>query len=137
MCQSDHLQPSDREEATKEGDFTLNDEDDDDNGDDDQEEWDGETWTNEGEDAEDVKDESAAYLEFLKEEVSQSARLRSESAKGENQSEKFGAAQDESDDELEEETLLETPLDKIEPYGMFKATLFSMFGPNDYLPLYD
>ena len=35
------------------------------------EEWDGEaTWNNEGDDVEDVKDESAAYLEFLKEEVS-------------------------------------------------------------------
>ena len=42
------------------------------------------------------------------------------------QSEKFGAAQDESDDELEEESLLETPLDKVEPYGLFKGTLFSM-----------
>lgn len=35
------------------------------------EEWDVEaTWNNDGDDAEDVKDESAAYLEFLKEEVS-------------------------------------------------------------------
>lgn len=42
------------------------------------------------------------------------------------QSEKFGAVQDDSDDELEEETLLETPLDNVEPYGLFKATLLSM-----------
>lgn len=64
------LTDSDREEATKEGDFTLNDDDDGDE-DDEQEEWDGdaETWTNEGDDAEDVKDEGAAYLEFLTEEV--------------------------------------------------------------------
>lgn len=52
--------------------------------------------------------------------------LRSYPAKGGKQSEKFGAAQDDSDDELEEESLLETPLDKVEPYGLFKATLFSM-----------
>ena len=52
--------------------------------------------------------------------------LRSELAEEEIQSEKFGAAQEESDDELEEETLLETPLDKVEPYGLFKGTLFSM-----------
>lgn len=75
MYQSLRLQYPDREEATKEGDFTLNDDDDEDNEDEDQEEWDGETWTNEGEDAEDVKDESAAYLEFLKEEVSHSVKI--------------------------------------------------------------
>ena len=57
---------------TKEGDFTLNDDDDYDD-DDEQDAWDG-TWTNdpdepEGEVEGDVKDESAAYLEFLQEEV--------------------------------------------------------------------
>ena len=54
---------------TKEGDFTLNEDDDDDG--DDQEEWDGEAaWAIDGDDGEgDVKDESAAYLEFLNEEV--------------------------------------------------------------------
>ena len=41
------------------------------------------------------------------------------------QAQKFGAAADESDDELEEESLLETPLDKVEPYGLFKETLLS------------
>lgn len=51
--------------------------------------------------------------------------LRSDAAESKKQSEKFGAAQDESDDELEEESLLETPLDKVEPYGLFKGTLFS------------
>lgn len=61
--------------------------------------------------------------------------MRSDSANGENQSEKFGAAQDESDDELEEESLLETPLDKVEPYGLFKGTLFSMYIPGDPRPL--
>lgn len=42
------------------------------------------------------------------------------------QSEKFSAAQDDSDDELEEESLLETPLDKVEPYSIFKNALLSM-----------
>ena len=43
------------------------------------------------------------------------------------QSEKFGAAHDDSDSELEEESLLETPLDKVEPYGLFKDTLLSTY----------
>ena len=71
----------DREEATKEGDFTLNDDDEDDE--EDVEEWDGEVeavWANDGDDAEDVKDESAAYLEFLKEEVDSLTRTQSWSA---------------------------------------------------------
>ncbi|KAL8743113.1 MAG: hypothetical protein Q9190_004505 [Brigantiaea leucoxantha] len=94
-----------REEATKEGDFTLND-DDDNEDDEDQEEW-GNEATFDNDDAEgDVKDESAAYLEFLNEEA-----------------QKFGAVTDDDDDELAEESLLETPLDRIEPYGMFKGTL--------------
>lgn len=41
------------------------------------------------------------------------------------QAQKFGAATDNDDDELEEESLLETPLDRIEPYGMFKTALLS------------
>ncbi len=59
----------DREEATKDGDFTLNEDDDED---DEQEEWEGDVaWTNDADEVEgDVKDESAAYLEFLNEEVS-------------------------------------------------------------------
>jgi hypothetical protein len=31
-----------------------------------------------------------------------------------------------SDDELGEESLLETPLDKIEPYQLFRGALMSM-----------
>ena len=59
---------ADREEATKETDFQLNSDDDDDEGD----TWEGEAeWTNDADEVEgDVKDESAAYLEFLNEEVS-------------------------------------------------------------------
>ncbi|KAL8735711.1 MAG: hypothetical protein Q9181_002714 [Wetmoreana brouardii] len=102
-----------REEVTKEDDFTLNEEDGDD--DDEQDEWENDaTWTNDGDgdgdDAEgDVKDESAAYLEFLNEEA-----------------QKFGAVTDNDDDELEEESLLETPLDRVEPYGMFKTALLRL-----------
>ncbi|KAI4249176.1 MAG: hypothetical protein L6R40_000634 [Gallowayella cf. fulva] len=102
-----------REEVTKEGDFTLNDDDDD--NDDEREEWENDaTWTNDvdgdGDDAEgDVKDESAAYLEFLNEEA-----------------QKFGAVTGDEDEELEEESLLETPLDRVEPYGLFKNALMRL-----------
>ena len=42
------------------------------------------------------------------------------------QAQKFGEAlADDSDEELEEESLLETPLDRIEPYGTFKTALLS------------
>ena len=58
-----------REEVTREGDFQLNDDDDEDE-EEAAEEWDGEAEGVEDEnDADDVKDESAAYLEFLTEEV--------------------------------------------------------------------
>ena len=65
---------------TKEGSFTLNDDDDEDESD----TWDGEdpAWTNDVDENEgegDVKDESAAYLEFLNEEVSQSCWLSTNS----------------------------------------------------------
>ncbi|MCJ1334965.1 hypothetical protein MMC09_000231, partial [Bachmanniomyces sp. S44760] len=97
-----------REQATKENDFQLN--EDDEEQEDDPETWDGEgesEWAADGDEAEgDVKDESAAYLEFLNEEA-----------------QKFGTVNDDDDDELEEESLLETPLDKVEPYGLFKDTL--------------
>lgn len=42
------------------------------------------------------------------------------------QAQKFGNLDDESDDELGEESLLETPLDKVEPYGLFRDALMSM-----------
>ena len=58
---------ADREEAKKEENFEFGNED----YDDDEEEWEQETdWNNETEESEDIKDESAAYLEFLNEEVS-------------------------------------------------------------------
>ena len=39
---------------------------------------------------------------------------------------KFGALADDDDDSvLDEDHLFESPLDKIEPYGLFRATLLS------------
>lgn len=100
-----------REEAQREDDFGLGGEYDDDEEEDD--EWEGEDWeAEENEETSDVKDESTAYLDFLSQQAS-----------------KFNAAvgEDEGDDELEEESLLETPLDHMEPYGLFKETLSGMF----------
>jgi hypothetical protein len=37
------------------------------------------------------------------------------------------AGYDDEDDALEEETLLETPLDLIEPYQLFRGALLGMF----------
>lgn len=81
---------------------------------DDDDEWGGDdtAWTEEREvdDESDVKDESSAYLEFLNEEA-----------------QKFQNLEDnDSDDELGEESLLETPLDKIEPYSLFRDALMKL-----------
>ena len=119
---------------SKEGDFTLNEDDDEDE----EAAWQGEdaAWTNdldEGEAEGDVKDESAAYLEFLHEEASELRAcmrlptIRGLSSDDRKQAKKFNAATVEEDEELEEESLLETPLDKVEPYGIFKSSLMSMF----------
>jgi hypothetical protein len=104
----------DREEALRD-DYPLEDAYDDDEEDD---EWAGDdnAWAADDEEPEeesDAKDESSAYLEFLNEEA-----------------QKFQNLDDpDSDDELGEESLLETPLDKIEPYQLFKNALMSMFYP--------
>ncbi|KAL4914727.1 armadillo-type protein [Aspergillus aurantiobrunneus] len=100
-----------REDATKESDFTYEEEDDDDEGND----WDGEIEWTEQDEVEvgpegDIPDESAAYLDFLNKEA-----------------QKFGSfAGDDDDDELDEESLLETPLDKLEPYGLFKQVFLNL-----------
>ncbi|KAK5130976.1 hypothetical protein LTR08_001387 [Meristemomyces frigidus] len=101
-----------REDAQREEDFGLSgdyDEDDEEE----EEEWEGgEDWENEEEaESTDVKDESTAYLDFLSQ---QAAKFNTE------------AGDDEGDDEMEEESLLETPLDRMEPYSLFKQTLHSM-----------
>jgi importin-7 len=100
-----------REEAQREEDFGLSGDYDDDEDDD---EWEGgEDWENEEEaETSDIKDESAAYLDFLSQ---QAAKFNS------------AVGEDDSDDELEEESLLETPLDHMEPYGLFKQTLQCKF----------
>lgn len=112
----------DREEAKKEDNFDFSNEYDEEE----EEEWEGDNdWNNDADEAEDVKDESAAYLEFLNEEVH--VTMQNEFAVTNfGQAQKFTAVSDDDDDELEEESLLETPLDKVEPYGMFKDALLSM-----------
>lgn len=97
-----------REAAQQEEDFGLGGDYEDEE---DENEWEGggEDWENEEEtETADIKDESSAYLEFLSQQAA-----------------KFNTAvgEDDGDDELEEESLLETPLDQMEPYGLFKQTL--------------
>lgn len=71
----------------------------------------------EAEDTADTKDESTAYLEFLNEEAAKFSRM-------DNQ---YNKDVDESEDELgEDSVLLESPLDKIEPYQLFRAALMNM-----------
>ncbi|KAI9047042.1 hypothetical protein LZ554_009116 [Drepanopeziza brunnea f. sp. 'monogermtubi'] len=83
--------------------------------DDEEDEWAGDTnsWDDEndaGAEEGEVKDESTAYLEFLNEEA-----------------QKFQNLEDgDSDDELGEESLLETPLDKVEPYQLFRDALLKL-----------
>ncbi|PHH84274.1 hypothetical protein CDD83_2217 [Cordyceps sp. RAO-2017] len=82
----------------------------DDEWDEDEANWNGEEETTQDEAAE-TKDESKAYLEFLNDEA-----------------QKFSRATDDGEaDELgEDSVLLESPLDKIEPYQLFKAILMTM-----------
>lgn len=107
-----------REDAQREEDFALSGTYDDEEED---EEWEAEDWeAEEAGETTDVKDESTAYLDFLSQ-----------------QAQKFNAAvgDDEADDELEEESLLETPLDQMEPYGLFKGALSGEHGFFSYLYL--
>jgi hypothetical protein len=121
---------SDREEALKD-DFPLDGSAYDD--DEDEDEWAGDdtTWTEEveAEDEVDGKDESSAYLEFLTEEVGHISVLPPKLTPIDIiKAQKFGNLEDnDSDDELGEESLLETPLDKIEPYQLFRNALMSKF----------
>ncbi|ORY60630.1 importin-beta domain-containing protein [Pseudomassariella vexata] len=87
---------------------------------DDEDEWaeDDTNWQAEDEPEEpaDARDESTAYLEFLNEEASKFSRLENTYKEA-----------DDSDDELgEDSVLLESPLDKIEPYQLFRAALIKM-----------
>lgn len=89
-------------------------------------EWEGEaTWSadaDEGDEA-DIPDESSAYMDFLNSEAQARGGLGLGSAWG---------ADDE--DDLEEETLLETPLDHVEPYMLFRSALMGGF---PYAPGYE
>jgi hypothetical protein len=115
---------TDREEAKKEENFEYTPDYDDEE----DEEWEQETdWNTEENESEDVKDESAAYLEFLNEEVCEPVSPSSDCALIMIQAQKFTAVNDDDDDELEEESLLETPLDKVEPYSMFKHAMLRMY----------
>ncbi|KAJ6784534.1 hypothetical protein PWT90_06070 [Aphanocladium album] len=87
--------------------------------DDDDDEWDEDESKWEAEEEEPVveeetteaKEESNAYLEFLHDEAQKFSR----------------AIDDDDDDELREDSvLLESPLDKVEPYQLFRGTLLKM-----------
>lgn len=122
----------DREEALKD-DFPLegsayDDEDEDDEWAGDDTAWNDET---EVEDETDGRDESSAYLEFLNEEASGISH-REQVCSNLLQAQKFQNLEDnDSDDELGEESLLETPLDKIEPYQLFRSALLSKYDLED------
>lgn len=67
------------------------------------------------EESQEPRDESTAYLEFLNEEAAKFSRM-------ENQ-----YKDDDSDDDLgEDSVLLESPLDKLEPYQLFRASLMRL-----------
>ncbi|KAK3111642.1 Nonsense-mediated mRNA decay protein 5 [Teratosphaeriaceae sp. CCFEE 6253] len=114
-----------REEAQREEDFGLGGDYEDEEEEEDEE---GEAWGDAEEeggeggeggfggagDSGDVKDESTAYLDFLSQ---QAAKFSSAVGGGED---------GDGDEELEEESLLETPLDAMEPYGLFKGALQSL-----------
>lgn len=72
------------------------------------------------------RDESTAYLEFLNEEAAKFSRL-------ENQ---YRDAEDSDDDLGEDSVLLESPLDKLEPYQLFRLALLSTFHmPKNHIPI--
>ncbi|KAI1407806.1 ARM repeat-containing protein [Hypoxylon sp. FL1857] len=114
-----------REEALKE-DFTYDstnyEYDDDDEWADEDTNWNAEEGA-EGEQG-DARDESTAYLEFLNEEAAKFSQI-------ENQYKDQG---EESEEELGEDSImLESPLDKIEPYQLFRGVLMKMQQENPQL----
>lgn len=95
----------------------------------DESQWNGEEEVTE-EEATEAKDESQAYLEFLNDEVRipeflcNTLNPKLILAQAQKFSRVIGDGDDE-DDLGEDSVLLESPLDKIEPYQLFKATLMS------------
>ncbi|KXJ90565.1 importin-7 [Microdochium bolleyi] len=86
----------------------------------DEDEWDGDeaNWAAEEgtEEPAEGRDESTAYLEFLNEEAAKFSQLESTYRDA-----------DDSEDELgEDSVLLESPLDRIEPYQLFRNVLMKM-----------
>ncbi|RYP17478.1 hypothetical protein DL767_010017 [Monosporascus sp. MG133] len=107
-----------REEALKD-DFTFDpsvyDYEDEDEWAEDDANWNAEEATEE--EQQEARDGSTAYLEFLNEEAQKFSSLENSYKEQDN----------DSDDELgEDNVLLESPLDKIEPYGLFKGVLMKM-----------
>ncbi|KAK2879484.1 hypothetical protein FQN49_000842 [Arthroderma sp. PD_2] len=98
-----------RDEAAKEADIPYDDDDED--GDND---WSGRDVDWSEQDAEggegDITDESSAYIEFLHQEALKIGHV----------------PDDDDDDDMYEASLLESPLDKIEPYSLFKNVLMSL-----------
>lgn len=75
-----------------------------------------------------AKDESTAYLEFLNEEVGLFLRIFTETMLINGQAAKFSRSIEDSDEvEMGEDNFLDSPLDKIEPYQLFKATMLRKF----------
>ncbi|OTB03929.1 hypothetical protein M426DRAFT_167601 [Hypoxylon sp. CI-4A] len=114
-----------REQALKE-DFTYEsnnyDYEDDDEWADDDTNWNAEEGGEAGQG--EARDESTAYLEFLNEEAAKFSSI-------ENQ---YKDQLDDSDDELgEDSVLLESPLDKIEPYQLFRGVLMKIQQENPQL----
>ena len=109
----------DREESTKGEDYALSTEYEEENGDD----WEGEPdWNDDEDEGETVKDENTALLDYWGEEVNGLEALLYV-YNNEYQAKRMP---EEVDDELEEEGVLDSPLDKLEPYGMFKNALMRM-----------
>ncbi|KAH7029444.1 importin-7 [Microdochium trichocladiopsis] len=86
----------------------------------DEDEWDGDeaNWAAEegGDEATEGRDESTAYLEFLNEEAAKFSQIENTYREA-----------DDSDDELgEDSVLLESPLDRVEPYQLFRGVLMKM-----------
>lgn len=135
---------TDREEALRD-DFHLEttyDYGEEDEWDDNEADWNGEGEENNEEEPVESKDESKAYLEFLNDEVCDTPTgshifmlLKICKLIPFLQAQKYSRAiEDVDDDELgEDSVLLDSPLDKVEPYQLFKATLLSMCHPEPEL----
>jgi len=107
---------TDKEEAAKEDAELGLDYDDEDE----EEEWEGDVdWNAEEtpEESGEVHDESSAYLEFVKQQA-----LKVSKTEGDEEGDEFDDAED-----FEEENMLETPLDKVEPFALLKDALMRKF----------